>query len=101
MGEVILDVFFGGEIRTPGRFAAGAICECAERPLARRIVFRPHQRRATSRTTDVDRRIRSDTTVVTRVLHELPTTALTLDLDNRHTLRRLRDRDDLRVLLHK
>ena len=82
IGEVILDVFFRREIRAPRRLAAGAVCECAEGALTRRVVFGSHQRRAPRRTTDIDGRVRGDAAVETRVFYEAPATAFAFDLDD-------------------
>ena len=75
VAEIVLDVFFGRQVRAPRRLAAGAVAERAERPHAVGIGLRAHQRSAARRAADVDRRFGSDAPIETRVLHHPPAPA--------------------------
>ena len=86
--EVVLEVLFRSEHRSPGGGAASAVVERAEHSRARGVRRRLHAWVARCGTRYAHLRVSRDAAVIAAVVDHAPTVALLRDLDDRKALRR-------------
>ena len=98
-GEIVVDVFFGGEVCAPGRLARRAIRERAEHARAGGIRVRAHERMAARGAVDVHGRVRGDAAVFARRQFARPALRIALQLHHRDAMRGLHERHRMRMLI--
>ena len=88
--EVVVEVLFAGQVRTPGRVAVRAVVHGAEDRRPRGIRGRLHRRIARGRTRDAHRGVGGDAPGVLRGPHHAPLAVLVHHLDDRDPVGGLR-----------